>query len=231
MGKISNYLKEVKTEVKQAMEDEKEDKNSQEFKDNFRSELEETFSYEKASLKYIGLFVLFTLFLGGMLFGLTYLAFHKQFMKSLNTFVEKIEPEGNQQNTPTDNGGSTPSNNNGNTNPNNNGGNNSNSNGNNNSNSGNNSSNTSEKITCNKQVDGIYKYNKEQLYFMLDGELKKKKNDQYDAFGNYTLKNQTITVTADLESDIMKEITITYTISKDCKKITEQGTNKVFVRQ
>ena len=81
MGKISNYFKEVKTEVKQAMEDEKEDKNSQEFKDNFRSELEETFSYEKASLKYIGLFVLFTLFLGGMLFGLTYLAFHKQFMK------------------------------------------------------------------------------------------------------------------------------------------------------
>ena len=251
MGKIIDYYKEVKNEVKEAMEDEKNEKDSQEFDDDFRSELKEIFSYEKSSFKYIGLCIFFTLFLGSVFFGVTYLAFHKQFVKKFNTFVEKIEPDKKSTNTLDDNqsgdfaddgsqgssyddGSQDTSYDDGSQGT-------SSDDGSQDTSSDDGSQGTSSDdgsqgtsygtVTCNNQLDGIYENGNEQLFFMFDGGFNRSKNDQYDAFGSYTINNQTITVTADLEGAIDKEIKIIYTISKDCKKITEQSTKKVFIRQ
>lgn len=208
-GRIKNYLKEVKDETKNF--NSKEEENDKNFNKMVTDDFREEFMEERRSLvitsgAIVGIIILIVII--GFIF---YFVFHKRIEKKLNEYIDNIPvySSSDPNNTGTNNNSNTPDN------------------------SGNNSSNSNNQNSgkgCSKPFDGTYKLGIEEITFMDDGFYDKSINGVTSATGFYTINNSTITVDVTYEDYTLGNTIISYSISSDCKKVSELGTGKLFVR-
>ena len=209
MGKIKDYFKDLKKDIIIELEEQKkEEKSLEEIKNKAADEIEEQILEEKQDMKILGTIVVFVLFLFLVIVGVLYLALHKHLDKLISKIIDTI-PVTEIEKTQTeeqDPNIDTPK-------------------------EQQTEKPKSTKLNCTKPFDGTYKNKNEEIVLMFDGSYDKSKNDNYIASGTYTIKNGTITVVANPESDITKEITIVYSISRDCKTLTDKSSNKKYTKQ
>lgn len=219
--KIKEYFEEVKKEAKKEYSKEVIDAAKNDLKNDIKSikdldeknagEFKEELDEEKKSMAItLGATILVLIILATIIV-ILYFSFHERIEKRLDAFIDTIPVYNSQDPNKTGDNNSTPT-----ENPNNN---------------DNNSNNNQQNKGCTQAFDGTYLLGAESITFMTDGYYDKSLNDITTATGFYTNNNGTITVDVTYEDYTLGSAKITYSITKDCKKITETSTGKVFTRK
>ena len=81
---------------------------------------------------------------------------------------------------------------------------------------------------CTKPFDGIYVLGNEEINLVSDSSYNRYLGEEIIDFGKYNIQKGTISVSITTNN---QQIELTYRISKDCKQITENGTEKTYTRK
>ena len=210
-SKLKNYVNELKDELKNDSNKNKE--KDPEFDKAVADDLKEELKEEKKIITITAGSIIILLLLFVLIGTILYFSFHKSIEKKFNDLINNIpvyntkdkeNTDDNDTNTNDDNS-YVPDN-------------------------SNNDSNKSSK-DCKSSFSGTYKLNNEVITFESDGYFDLSSNNVTTATGMYTIKDNVINVDADYEDFSLGSKKFTYNISKDCKKLTEVNTGKIYNRK
>jgi len=210
-SKLKNYVNELKDELKNDSNKNKE--KDPEFDKAVADDLKEELKEEKKIITITAGSIIILLLLFVLIGTILYLSFHKSIEKKFNDLINNIPVYKSQDNN---NIGETDTNTNDD-----------------NSYVPDNSNNDSNKNSkdCKSSFSGTYKLNNEVITFESDGYFDLSSNNVTTATGMYTIKDNVINVDADYEDFSLGSKKFTYNISKDCKKLTEVNTGKIYNRK
>ena len=210
-SKLKNYVNELKDELKNDSNKNKE--KDPEFDKAVADDLKEELKEEKKIITITAGSIIILLLLFVLIGTILYLSFHKSIEKKFNDLINNIPVYKSQDNN---NIGETDTNTNDD-----------------NSYVPDNSNNdsTNKGNDCKSSFSGTYKLNNEVITFESDGYFDLSSNNVTTATGMYTIKDNVINVDADYEDFSLGSKKFTYNISKDCKKLTEVNTGKIYNRK